>query len=93
MLPFVLDLRCRTSSAIPLRKGRRDRHRNAERDVVAAAHGWLFEIKTGQSWWEGPTHARSDSVVVEAGEELARGPFQAETVPVAVEDRYIVLEF
>lgn len=25
--------------------------------------------------------------------ELARGPFQAETVPVTVEDRYIVLEF
>jgi hypothetical protein len=30
---------------------------------------------------------------VATGEDLARGPYQAETVPVAVEDRYIVLEF
>ena len=56
-------------------------------------HGWLFEIKTGQSWCDGATRARSIPVVVETGEELARGPFQAETVPVAVEDRYVVLEF
>jgi hypothetical protein len=39
------------------------------------------------------SRARSIPVVVETGEELARGPFQAETVPVAVEDRYVVLEF
>ena len=56
-------------------------------------HGWLFEIKTGQSWCDGATRARSIPVVVETGGELARGPFQAETVPVAVENRYIVLEF
>jgi 3-phenylpropionate/trans-cinnamate dioxygenase ferredoxin subunit len=53
----------------------------------------LFEIKTGQSWCDASTRTRSIPVVVETGEELARGPFQAETVPVRVEDRYIVLEF
>jgi len=56
-------------------------------------HGWLFEIKTGQSWCDATTRTRSIPVVVETGEELARGPFQAETVPVTVENRYIVLEF
>ena len=56
-------------------------------------HGWLYEIKTGQSWCDGQTRARSIPVVVETGEQLARGPFRAETVPVTVEDRYIVLEF
>ena len=61
--------------------------------VRCPRHGWLFEIKTGQSWCDGATRARRIPVVVETGEELARGPFQAETVPVTVEDRYIVLEF
>ena len=56
-------------------------------------HGWLFEIKTGQSWCDGKTRARSIPVAVETGEQLVRGPFQAETVPVTVEDRYVVLEF
>ncbi|MDQ8727407.1 Rieske 2Fe-2S domain-containing protein [Bradyrhizobium sp. LHD-71] len=56
-------------------------------------HGWLFEIKTGQSWCDSATRARSIPVVVETGEALTRGLFQAETVPVTVEDRYIVLEF
>lgn len=56
-------------------------------------HGWLFEIRTGQSWCDSATRARSIPVAVETGEELARGPFQAETVPVRVEDRYVVLEF
>jgi len=56
-------------------------------------HGWLFEIKTGQSWCDSATRARSIPVSIETGEVLARGPYQAETVPVAVEDCYIVLEF
>jgi len=61
--------------------------------VRCPRHGWLFEIKTGRSWCDSTTRARSIPVAVETGEELARGPFQAETVPVTVEDRYIVLEF
>ena len=56
-------------------------------------HGWLFEIKTGQSWCDASTRARSIPVSVESGQDIARGPFQAETVPVTIEDRYIVLEF
>ena len=56
-------------------------------------HGWLFEIKTGQSWCDAATRARTIPVHIESGEDIARGPFQAETVPVTVEDRYIVLEF
>ena len=56
-------------------------------------HGWLFEIKTGQSWCDATTLTRTIPVHVETGGDLARGPLQAETVPVSVEDRYIVLEF
>jgi nitrite reductase/ring-hydroxylating ferredoxin subunit len=56
-------------------------------------HGWIFEIKTGQSWCAATTRTRTITVHVESGEDLARGPYQAETVPVTIEDRYIVLEF
>lgn len=56
-------------------------------------HGWLFEIKTGQSWCDPQTRARSIPASVQTGEELARGPYQAETIAVTVVDEYVVLEF
>ena len=56
-------------------------------------HGWEFDIRTGQSWCDpNSVRARAYAVTVEAGAELAKGPFVAETFPVAVEDRYIVIE-
>jgi len=36
-------------------------------------------------------HARTFAVEVEPGEALAKGPFAAETVPVAVEQTYVVV--
>lgn len=67
-------------------------------------HGWLFDLETGQSWWDpGKTRARRFPVEVTHGdviaEELAAtgeservpGPYVAEVYPVEVEDDYIVV--
>jgi len=56
-------------------------------------HGWEFDIRTGQSWCD-PEHTRVRSypVSVEPGETLVKGPFVAETVPVKVEENYIVVD-
>jgi 3-phenylpropionate/trans-cinnamate dioxygenase ferredoxin subunit len=51
-------------------------------------HGWEFDVKTGQSWWD-PAHVRVRTypVTVEAGQEgLQPGPYTAETYPVSVEE-------
>jgi len=56
-------------------------------------HCWEFDIATGQSWCEpDDVKARTYNVTVEPGEALARGPFMAETVPVSVEQDYVVIE-
>ena len=56
-------------------------------------HGWEFDIKTGQSWCHPESvKARTYQVEVVPGETLAKGPFVAETVPVAVEQNYVVVE-
>jgi nitrite reductase/ring-hydroxylating ferredoxin subunit len=56
-------------------------------------HGWEFDIRTGQSWCD-PEHTRVRSypVSVEPGESLVKGPFVAETLPVKVEENYIVVD-
>ncbi len=56
-------------------------------------HGWEFDIKTGQSWCHPDSvKARTYKVEVVAGETLAKGPFVAETVPVTIEQNYVVVE-
>ena len=56
-------------------------------------HGWEFDIKTGQSWCHPESvKARTYNVEVVPGEALAKGPFVAETVPVSVEQNYVVVE-
>ena len=56
-------------------------------------HGWEFDIRTGQSRCD-PSHvrARAYSVEVAHGESLVQGPYVAETVPVTVEQDYVVVE-
>jgi 3-phenylpropionate/trans-cinnamate dioxygenase ferredoxin subunit len=67
-------------------------------------HGWEFHIRTGQSWCD-PERVRTAEfcVSVAAGADLVecdeqtgqyriKGPYQAETFPVAVEDDYLVVE-
>ena len=70
-------------------------------------HGWEFDIKTGQSYWN-PQHTRARRFAVEvvSGDELADqlvketkadpearlpGPYIAETFPVELEDDYLVV--
>ena len=62
-----------------------------------AWHGWEFDMRTGQSWFdEKRFKIRSFPVAVERGEELAedmkKGPYVAETFPVHVEDSYVIVE-
>jgi nitrite reductase/ring-hydroxylating ferredoxin subunit len=65
-------------------------------------HGWEFDIKTGQSYWDpGRTRARRFPVEVAHGDEIVmheagaegrvRGPYVAETFPVEVEEDYVVV--
>jgi 3-phenylpropionate/trans-cinnamate dioxygenase ferredoxin subunit len=70
-------------------------------------HGWEFDLETGQSYFDpARTRVRRYGVVVEQGEALAEqletgesrlagelvpGPYVAETIPIAVEDDYLVV--
>ncbi len=57
-------------------------------------HGWEFDIKTGQSWFD-PTRVRVRpySVTVESDvAEYQPGPFKAETYLTTVEEQYIVID-
>lgn len=56
-------------------------------------HGWEYDIRTGQSWCDpASVKIKTYEVNVEAGKELVKGPYVAETVPVIVENSYVVLE-
>ena len=66
-------------------------------------HGWEFDIRNGQSWFD-PTRVRvrQYEVRVEPGSAvlapeapapgLERGPYVAETYPVAIEQQYVVVD-
>jgi len=59
-------------------------------------HGWEFSLRTGRSWFN-PAHTRVRSYRLEVRDaaELDTpipGPYVAETYPVSVERRYIVVE-
>ena len=56
-------------------------------------HGWEFDIRTGKSYCD-PSRisTRSYQVQTEAGASLVEGPYVAETVPVRVEENYVVIE-
>ena len=56
-------------------------------------HGWEFDVRTGQSYCEPErTQAKSYGVAVAAGKAVVEGPYVAETVPVSVEEDYVVVE-
>ncbi|MBX9700189.1 MAG: Rieske (2Fe-2S) protein [Acetobacteraceae bacterium] len=56
-------------------------------------HGWEFDIRTGQSWCD-PARIRTRQYPVEVanGAALVKGPYIAETVPVSIEQDYLVVE-
>jgi len=56
-------------------------------------HGWEFEIRTGQSWFDPKkVRTRAYKTTVETGSELVKGPYVAETFSVKVEENYIVID-
>ena len=71
--------------------------------VTCPWHNWEFDIRTGQSYWNPKgLRARPFPVGVEPGEALqkavdegsaerVRGPYNAETIPVSIENDYVVL--
>ncbi len=62
-------------------------------------HGWEYDLATGQSLFD-PVHnrVRAYDVSVEPGSEISAatstqpGPYVAETIPISVEDDYVVVE-
>jgi 3-phenylpropionate/trans-cinnamate dioxygenase ferredoxin subunit len=77
-----------------------------ERKLIACPwHGWEFDIKTGQSYFDPrTTRLRKFPVQVQDGQRvvgdladeasdttLVKGPYMAETVAVAVEEEYLVV--
>ncbi|HEY3879090.1 MAG TPA: Rieske 2Fe-2S domain-containing protein [Trebonia sp.] len=58
-------------------------------------HGWEYDIATGQSFMgpgRGNMAVHSYDVNVLAGRDLVPGPYVAETVPVTVEQDYVVVD-
>ncbi|MBN9306039.1 MAG: 2Fe-2S ferredoxin [Devosia sp. 67-54] len=56
-------------------------------------HGWEFDIKTGRSFCSViRARARAFPVHIEPGQTIVEGPYRAETVPVRVEDDYVVVD-
>jgi len=56
-------------------------------------HGWEFDIRTGQSWCDpSKIQVRNYKVEVAPGQRVVEGPYVAETVPVSVEEAYIVVD-
>ena len=56
-------------------------------------HGWEFDIRTGQSWCDpDKVSLRNYSVEVAPGQRVVEGPYVAETIPVTVEEEYVVVE-
>ena len=56
-------------------------------------HGWEFDIRTGQSWCE-PERVRVTNYPTGTadGAQVVHGPYVADTVPVRVEEQYVVVE-
>ncbi len=56
-------------------------------------HGWEFDIRTGQSWCDpGKIQVRNYKVEVAPGQRVVQGPYVAETIPVSVEEEYVVVD-
>jgi nitrite reductase/ring-hydroxylating ferredoxin subunit len=56
-------------------------------------HGWEFDVKTGQSYCDPQKiTVRNYPVEVALGQRIMQGPYVAETIPVTVEEEYIVVD-
>ena len=56
-------------------------------------HGWEFDIKTGRSFCSViKARARAFPVHNKPGQTIVEGPYRAETIPVRIEDDYVVVD-
>ena len=56
-------------------------------------HGWEFDVRTGQSYCDPEKiSTKAYKVGVEHGQTVVEGPYVAETIPVRVEEDYIVVD-
>ena len=56
-------------------------------------HGWEFDVRTGQSFCDpSKISVREYPVEVVEGARVVQGPYVAETIPVTVEQQYVVVE-
>lgn len=56
-------------------------------------HGWEFDIRTGQSRCDpDKVQVRNYKVEVAPGQRVVEGPYVAETVPVSIEEEYVVVD-
>ena len=56
-------------------------------------HGWEFDVRTGKSFCDpSKIQLRSYPMEVAEGETVVKGPYVAETVPVTVEEHYVVID-
>jgi nitrite reductase/ring-hydroxylating ferredoxin subunit len=56
-------------------------------------HGWEFDIRTGQSYCEpNRIQARQYPVEVATGAVLEHGPYVAETIPISVQQDYLIVD-
>jgi 3-phenylpropionate/trans-cinnamate dioxygenase ferredoxin subunit len=60
--------------------------------VMCPNHGWEFDVRTGQSYFD-PAHTKVKMYPSERqqGSEIVKGPYKAETFPVEVEEEYVIV--
>ena len=61
--------------------------------VECPLHGGKFDVRTGQSFCDpSKISVRSYPMEVAPGTSVVKGPYVAETIPVTVEEQYVVVE-
>jgi nitrite reductase/ring-hydroxylating ferredoxin subunit len=66
-------------------------HDAGEARIRCPWHGWEFDLRTGQSWFD-PEHTRVKTYRVSVEDGPVPGPYVAERYPVTVEDSYVVVD-
>lgn len=61
--------------------------------VRCPRHGWEYSLESGESGSDvDRDRVRAFHAMVQSGEQLAAGPYVAETIKVSIEDEYVVVE-